>query len=252
MKYMKKRYIVIACEVLFREICLCAAKSRNIIDVSFMKQGYHDIGDKKMQEKLQAEIDRVDVEKYDAILLCYGLCSNGIQDLHAKIPLVIPRAHDCITLLMGSKESYKKYFFGNPGTFFLSSGWLERDEGDVDGGITQLAGLGQDFNYYAEMYDEETAAYLVEMLGDATSNYNKITFIDTGTVINSDDSVAAKEKAQEKNWEYEKITGDTTLILDLLDGEWDEEKYLVVDNGSIVEPSNDDLIIRAKNLTPEE
>jgi hypothetical protein len=97
-----------------------------------MEKGLHDVGTKKMSAMLQSEIDKVDAEKYDMILLCYGLCNNGICNLHSSLPIVIPRAHDCITLLMGSKEKYKDYFEKIPGTFFLSSGRHERNKGPGD------------------------------------------------------------------------------------------------------------------------
>lgn len=245
MSYTKKRYRLIACEVMFREVCLCASRCRNIIEISFMKQGYHGMGDEKMREQLQAEIDSIDTKNYDAILLCYGLCNNGTQGLHANIPIVIPRAHDCITLLMGSKEIYKEYFFANPGTYFLSSGWIERDEGDVEGGISQMFGLGKGMDYYTELYDEETAAYLAKMLGDTTANYKKMTFIDTGTGTGVEDREAARERAEKKNWEFEEITGDISLIAGLLNGKWDEEKYLVIDPGKTIVPSNDDNVLVA-------
>ncbi|MFV1980286.1 MAG: DUF1638 domain-containing protein [Rhodothermia bacterium] len=33
---------------------------------------------------------------------------------------VLPRAHDCITLLMGSRTRYLEYFKAHPGTYFRS------------------------------------------------------------------------------------------------------------------------------------
>ena len=36
-------YKVIACEIAFRELCYAAARSRNLIDIEFLTQGYHDI-----------------------------------------------------------------------------------------------------------------------------------------------------------------------------------------------------------------
>ena len=36
-------YKVIACEIAFRELCYAAARSRNLIDLEFLTQGYHDI-----------------------------------------------------------------------------------------------------------------------------------------------------------------------------------------------------------------
>ena len=103
------RYMMIACAVLARECYHCAAISKNLIDLTILKQGLHDIGEKKMSSALQREIDAVDIEKYEAILLAYGLCNNGIRNLRSDLPLVVPRAHDCITLLMGSKEDYLKF-----------------------------------------------------------------------------------------------------------------------------------------------
>ncbi|NMA25360.1 MAG: hypothetical protein GX936_06815 [Clostridiales bacterium] len=38
MKY-KKRLKLIACEVLFREICHCAARCSNIVDITFVEKG---------------------------------------------------------------------------------------------------------------------------------------------------------------------------------------------------------------------
>ncbi|MDR1205448.1 MAG: DUF1638 domain-containing protein [Peptococcaceae bacterium] len=245
----KKRYRLIACEVMFREICLCAAQCRDIIDISFMEQGYHAIGDEKMRKKLQAEIDRIHAEDYDAILLCYGLCSNGTQGLRAGVPIVIPRAHDCITLLMGSKEAYREYFFANPGTFFLSSGWLERDARGYEEGFAQQSVHGKDLSYYTALYDEETAKYLMETLGDPTANYKKIAFIHTGTGAGSEDRESARGMAAEKDWAFEEITGNTSLIAGLLSGNWDAEKYLVVNPGDTIAPSYDDGVVAAEKVT---
>jgi hypothetical protein len=59
-----------------------------------------------MSARIQESIDRVDPARHEAVLLGYGLCNNGVVGLHAPVPLVISRAHDCITLLLGSRERY--------------------------------------------------------------------------------------------------------------------------------------------------
>ncbi|MDR0459226.1 MAG: DUF1638 domain-containing protein, partial [Coriobacteriales bacterium] len=128
------RYIVVACEVVYHELCDCAAKSANPVDLLFIDQALHSVGSTQMPLALQARLDDIDTSRYTAILLGYGLCNNGICGLTADIPIVIPRAHDCITLFMGSKEVYRKYFDEHPGSFYGTSGWLEldnnRDESD--------------------------------------------------------------------------------------------------------------------------
>ena len=103
------RYMMISCAVLSRECYHCASISKNSIDLKIIEQGLHDIGEERMSSSLQAEIDTVDTDKYDAILLAYGLCNNGVRTLHSSLPIVLPRAHDCITLLMGSSTAYMDY-----------------------------------------------------------------------------------------------------------------------------------------------
>jgi len=230
---------------MFREVCLCASKSKNIVDITFMPKGLHDIGEKSMCEKLQHEINAVDISKYDAILLCYGLCNNGVRNLHAKIPLIIPRAHDCITLLLGSKGKYKEYFDNNPGTFFKSSGWIERDVNPIDteGNVMNQLGIDKTYEEYVELYGEDNAAFLAEMLGDWDSGYQKVAYIDTGTGNSCLDKKISKELADNNNWSYEEVQGDIRIISQLLDGEWNPEDFLVVPPNNKIEPSNNDSIV---------
>ena len=100
------RFQFIVCKVIQREAYFCAARSKNIVDVVLMEQGLHNEPD-KLRNEVQKALDKTtDIQgrPYDASLLGYGLCSNGIVGLSAKIPIVVPRGHDCVTLLLGSKE----------------------------------------------------------------------------------------------------------------------------------------------------
>jgi Protein of unknown function (DUF1638). len=232
---------------MFREICHCASVCDNIIDIDFIEKGLHDIGAEKMSAQLQREIDKIDTSRYDAILMCYGLCNNGVVGLSANIPLVIPRAHDCITLLLGSKEKYKAYFDANPGTFFKSSGWIERGSG-IGGGdenVMSQLGLGKTYADYVELYGEENADFIMEMLGNWTENYTKATYIDTGLGNIAFDRAEAKKDAESHSWEYEEIGGDTRLILKLLNGDWNDDEFLVVPARSKIQPSNDSTVVCA-------
>ena len=148
---------------MLREACFCIARSRNIIDPVFMGKGLHNLCDGKMRELLQVEIDKVEPGKYEAILLGYGLCNNGTRDLHASIPLVIPKAHDCITCFLGSKEKYRNFFDDNPGTYYLSPGWIERNTDNYEGeqSIPQQLGIAT-YEEYVAKYGEEDAQYIME------------------------------------------------------------------------------------------
>ena len=238
---MQKRFIAVSCDILFREICFCASKSKNVVDVLFKNKGLHDLGTARMSEELQIVINQIECCKYDAILLGYGLCNNGIGGLHAPIPIVVPRAHDCITLLMGSREKYAAYFAKNPGTYYYTSGWLERNESDA--GVTKQLGIGKSYQEYVDEYGEENAEYIMSMLGNWVTNYSKATFINNG--IGDVESNIAKSKAvaEKNNWEYEEITGNISLIERLVDGEWNEEDFLIVPGNHKIVPSNDERIL---------
>jgi hypothetical protein len=248
-----KRYKLIACEIMFREISLCASKCKNIIDITFMPKGLHDIGSDKMSERLQSEINKADYEKYEAILLAYGLCNNGIKGLHSELPIVIPRAHDCITLLLGSRQKYDDFFKSNPGTFFKSPGWIERDASpnESEQSVTSQLGMNKTYQEYVELFGEENARYLMETMGDWLKNYSRIAFIDTGTGDAETYRKLTKQQAFDNQWEYEELKGDTGLLLKLLNGEWDDESFLLVPPDYEIKPTGDDDLITKASLATE-
>ena len=241
----QKRYKLIACEILFRELCYCCVQTKNLIDVTFLPKGLHDIGSTRMSSKLQEEIDKVQVGNYDAILLGYALCNNGIVGLYSETKLVVPKAHDCITLLMGSKSKYKEYHSNNSGAYYKSTGWIERDTNLTGLGesIPQQLGITLNYNEYVEKYGEENAQYIMETMGDWMRHYNKYTFIDIPIGNFSDYKELTKKEAQEKGWEYEEINGDLRLLHNLVDGNWHEDDFLVIEpNQKIRALYNDDII----------
>lgn len=241
------RLRLISCEIFFREMCSLLARSPHTIDVEFLPKGLHDIGTKEMHERLQGAIDRIDNSPYDAVLLGYGLCNNGVVGLTARDkPLVVPRAHDCITLFMGSASRYLEYFNNHPGVYFETTGWVER--GGADGELTQLA-LGKRLGFlqtYEEMvarYGEDNAHYLQEQLGDLTRHYRQFTFIEMGVEPDTRFEEAARQNASERGWAFEKIRGDIGLLQRLLFGQWDEAEFLIVPPGFQIVAKYDEGII---------
>lgn len=252
-KFEKKRkhFLLIACEVLYREFSYLAALSENTIDIIWLSQGLHDLGPEKMSAKIQETINNVQTDKYDAILLGYALCNNGVENIMSPdIQIVIPKAHDCITLFLGSRKRYKEYFDNNPGTYFLSSGWIERDETnmfEVDGTINQKLGLDFSMNELIEKYGEENARYVAETMGNFVKNYQKITYIKT--VFEEDDNSFIKEAenmAAEKDFEFECIDANLTLLKRLLDGKW-EDDFLILSPGEKIKASFNDDIVKCIN-----
>ena len=246
------RLQLISCEIFFREMCAAVARSPHQIDVAFLPKGLHDIGAGPMLERLQAAVDQVDSTRYDAVLLGYALCGMGIAGLQAhSLPIVIPRAHDCITLFLGSKERYVEYFNEHPGVYFQTTGWMERGVGfDPSGGLpTQhLAGLAATYQELVDKYGEDNAKFLFEELGDLTRNYKKFTFIEMGVEPDDRFERKARAEADKRGWAFEKIAGDMSLVRRFTDGDWNEEDFLVLQPGQRVAATNNDSILKAEPI----
>ena len=164
---------------------------------------------------------QVDTQKYDGILLGYGLCNNGTRDLHAPIPLVIPKAHDCITLLLGSKENTRAFFDKNPGTYYLSPGWIERNTDKYEGeqSIPQQLGIAS-YEEYVAKYGEEDAQYIMETLGGGLQQYTKIAYIDSGVGdFSRVPNTTPPQGLPKTDGSYEKLTGGSDLLQKLMDGD---------------------------------
>jgi len=241
------RLKLIACEILFRELCAAASRSPNRVDLEFLPKGLHDLGQAGMSSRLEDVLGRVDESVYDAVIFGYGLCSNGLVGLTARtIPLVFPRAHDCITLFLGSKERYLDYFQSHRGTYFKTSGWIERGK-DLEQlapqSIQHRSGMTLSYEELVAKYGEDNAKFLYEQLSNMTRNYRRLTFIEMGVEPDDRFERETRRLAAEQGWEFENLRGDMTLIRQLVDGPWDEDRFLVVQPGSRVAASFDDQII---------
>jgi hypothetical protein len=243
------RLKLIACEIFYRELCAAVARSINQVDVEFLPKGLHDMGQAGMSARLKEALAAVDPTRYDAVLLGYGLCSNGLVGVVAdKVPLVVPRAHDCITLFLGSKERYLDYFQSHPGVYFKTTGWIERGEGLTqyrEESIAHQSGMMMSYEELVARYGEDNAKYLYDQLCDMTRNYSGMTYIEMGIEPDDRFEQRARQQAAERGWKFEKLAGDMALVQRLVDGPWDDEQFLVVPPGRRIAASFDAKIIKA-------
>lgn len=226
----------LGCDALARPIYLCAAQSPHIVDVTLQKLGLHQDPD-DLRRRLQAAIDHVDEQEYDAVALVYGLCGKATDGLRAgDVPIVMPRAHDCITLFLGDRERYAAEHRGCPGTYWYALDYIERRDSKA---ASPLLGSGMDseissaYDGYVEKYGKDNADYLMEVMGAWQDHYNRAVYVDMGIGDGSTVEALARAEAERRGWEFQQAVGDLVLVRRLLFGDWDED-FLVLQPGQRV------------------
>lgn len=243
------RLKLISCEVFRREFELAIPRSEHQIEPEFIKIGMHNDPD-SLRAELQSRIDFTPAGAFDYILLGYALCSRSTAELQARdTPLVLFRAHDCITVFLGSRNRYMEEFMKNPGTYYYTPGFIEW-WGQVDQ-ERQIESMRQrlreeKFRRYAEKYGEDNARYLIEIEESWVIRYSRAVFINMGIGDVEAYRRFVRGIAERNGWSFEEIEGSWRLINSFLSGEWSEEDFLIVPPRHRVSESFDELIVRAE------
>jgi len=244
------RLKAITCQVFTREMNAALSRSPHEVDVEILTMGLHDLG-AGMRPHLQERIDAADEGGFDAILLVYALCGRGTEGLRAgKTPLVLPRAHDCIGMLMGSRARYQEYFETHPGVYFRSPGWIEFQTPGQTLEPAFAAVFGKDGTRHTRedliaQYGEDNGNFLFEQFGAFRRNYSGLTYISSGVEGEEDFRASAQAEAAREGWTFEEMKGSLTLFDRLVNGEWDAAEFLVVPPGGVIRGTLGDSVVEA-------
>lgn len=199
------RVLVIACATVIEEMrpFLPSEVRTQVLDF-----GLH-LRPDELRHTLQQTIDEVGTDA-DRILLGYGQCSRaviGLKSEHAT--LVVPRVDDCIAIFLGSRDAYLKQARGEPGSYYLTKGWIE--VGDTP------------FNEHqrlVERYGQARADRIIHLM---LKNYKRLAFINTGVYEIERYREHARMTAAKFGLRFEEIEGAPDLVKKLLNGPWDDE-----------------------------
>lgn len=245
------RLKAIVCQVFTREMEQVVQRSPHAIDLDVAPMGLHDLG-AGMRAHLQARIDAADGGGYDAILLGYALCGRGTEGLRAgKTQLVLPRAHDCIGVLMGGHPAYLAYFENHPGMYYRSPGWIEfQAQGSrlEPAFAAQKSVLGErrTLEELVAQYGEENGRFLFDQFNAYRKHYSGLTYISTGVATDDADRSKARAEAEREGWAFDEVAGTLSLLERLVRGEWDAESFLVVPPGATISATLGDGIVDAQ------
>ncbi len=243
------RLKVLACDIFRDEIAAAARGCPHELDVTMI--GTDRCHEKPKQGKavLQEAIDACAGLGWDALLIGYGLCGRLMVGIRSQdTPLVVPRSHDCLGVLFGSAARYLQYFMDNPGTYYLSGGWIEHAEGE-GGDLTSQMQMGEmsfEYEELIEQFGEDNAKYLFEVMSAWQQHYKSATVI----LQQEDDEKALMERAETlcapKGWAVNKLAGDLGLLRRWLYGDWNDAEFLRVPPGHTVQESHDGGIFKSE------
>lgn len=197
--------VVIACATVIEEMLphLPPDMKYHVLDF-----GLH-VNPDALRHTLQETIDAAS-KTAETIILGYGLCSQAVVGLRANdCTLLVPKVDDCIAIFLGSGEAYKAQARSEPGTYYLTKGWIEA--GDSPFG---------EYDSLVERYGEAKAQWL---MGQILKNYTRLALINTGQYELERYRDYSRRMAERFGLRYEEIPGSNTLIKKMLYGPWDDE-----------------------------
>jgi hypothetical protein len=202
---------IIACATVAEELRLMGVPAGEMLELEF---GLH-VYPEKLRETLQEEINAIPGN--GDIVLGYGLCSNAAVGLTSQQHrLIIPRVDDCIALFLGSRKEHLRSLHEEPGTYFLTKGWIKAAELPIN-----------DYLRMVERYGNERAMRVAKMM---LANYKRVVLINTGNYRLEEFREAARSMAETFDLDYEEIQGSNRMLRMMLDGDWNSE-YIVVEPG---------------------
>jgi hypothetical protein len=194
---------IIACATVVEEMTPLLPSG---VETRVLDFGLH-INPKELKRTLQETIDALAPE-IDTILLGYGLCSQAVVGLRAnECTLVVPKVDDCIAMFLGSGLAYREQFRAEPGTYYLTKGWIEAGDSPF-----------AEYENLVERYGVEKARWL---MGQMLKNYSRLALINTGQYELERYRTYARNTAERWGLRYEELPGSGALIARLLHGPWD-------------------------------
>jgi hypothetical protein len=195
--------VILSCQVL-QDLFTRLLPPSLVNEVIYLDYGLHRVP-RNMTPTLQEKLDQI--QEPSLVVLGYGLCGNGLKGLRAGIhTLLVPRVDDCIALLLGSRVAYKREFETEPGTYWLSKGWLESGSHPL-----------KEYEEYVPRYGGEKAIWIMDQ---QYQRYRRLAMV----AHSQDDLEAYRPQAQEvarfcERWgmRYEEILGSDGYVRRLVE-----------------------------------
>lgn len=205
----QRRPLLLSCKVFQREFNDVVVRAGHRVEVRYLPMNLHSDTADSARVQIQAAVDAADPDVHDAVLIGYGVCNYGVRGLVAReLPLVVPRFHDCISLLLESQRRYRDFFDHHPNTYFMCSGWVDArhlDSASLLGAVGRQMGLDQDLAALIDKYGEDNGRYSYDTL--KRRSYDQYVYISTRCQHEEDIIEQARQGAQEADCPIQIVEG---------------------------------------------
>lgn len=241
------RYLYIICAVIKDEMYTLLHKNGKDSMLWELPAQLHD-QPVMLCEELRKQLEKADAlptsqedpkQGIDGIVLAMGLCGGALDGIRTgRHPVFIPRAHDCVTLYLGSKERYDKLFDQYNGrAYWFTLAFMKQ------GCLPTKERFEEMHKIYAEHYDEENAEYLVDLEKAALREYRVLSRVDSLASPNIELVRVCAECSRDNGWSIESHDIDLRLFKSMAEGRFPQEEFLRVPPRCTVSQTNDSRVI---------
>jgi len=189
---------VIACQALAPELAALGVPESKL---TLLDQGLHRYPQDLKQELARALARLEQDPAVERVIMVYGYCGGGLEGLaSSRVELVLPRAHDCVPLLLGQPSARAAVETG--GAFYLSPGWI--DHGNTP--YSEYFRTRQRFGHDDALWTSK------EMLG----GYQDVVLVETVAGLGPDHRRYARQMCRLFGLSYREAPGSADFLLALL------------------------------------
>ena len=201
---------IIACSMIEDELNLVMERHGCALPVIWIERWLHE-----SIRLLRDEIDKAiaGMPDADTILLAMGICGNALEGLsneHARI--IVPRFPDCISMQLNGPKRMDYFYY--------TRGWLKGDRV-----LTKM------YTDAVEKHGEKKAKKAFSVL---LKNYSAISMVDTRAYPMAEACDLVRPFAELLEKELLTVPGNTDILERLILGEWDDERFCVIEKGERV------------------
>ena len=210
--------VVLSCRTLEDELNAALKRSGKEYDVVWLESGLHNVP-AKLSTRIQEELDRIEA---DRVLLAMGFCGNAMAGIHGSFEMILPRADDCISLLLGSVERRMK-IGRDLAAYFFTDGWMRGERNII-----------VEYEHTLKKYGPELTASIMEMM---YSHYRTLAILNCGVGDVSALMERTRDIAATLGLEQRELPGTLAYLTELFTGPWPEERYITLPANTVLEAS---------------